>query len=202
MTQVRCSETPAMRGGHSAWAAARHVRRRAAEKQPAHGLVHAAGVVWRRCSRQSPPEPACPPRAPSVGSQDRTRGRVPAVPGHRHAAWCPCPAALKVCAPGSPHTGQTPGRASWRPQPASGTWMVVVPQMAVSPVLVSRSPPMPTTHGHQWFVSSTRLRPLRHPGLCRKRPEARKRSARPGSIHGMAAPAEKAGLRGPARARA
>ena len=60
------------------------MRRRAAEKQPVDGLARAAGVVIRRCSRQSPPVPA----SRTLRGQPGPVPGVPAVPGHGQAAWC------------------------------------------------------------------------------------------------------------------
>ena len=120
-----------------------------------------------------------PPRAPSVGSQDRSQASQ--LFQSLRAGTGACPEALEVCAPGRPQRLGTSDRSRWRPQPASGTLMVVVPQLAVSPVLASRSPPMPTLHGGH-IVLPTRGRPLREPDVCQKSPEARQRSIqhRPG----------------------
>ena len=62
------------------------MRRRAAEKQPVHGLglARAAGVVIRRCSRQSPPEPA----SRTLRGQPGPVPGVPAVPEPSGRHWC------------------------------------------------------------------------------------------------------------------
>ena len=60
------------------------MRRRAAEKQPVDGLARAAGVVIRRCSRQSPPEPA----SRTLRGQPGPVPGVPAVPEPSGRHWC------------------------------------------------------------------------------------------------------------------
>ena len=122
----------------------------------------------------------CPPRAPSMGSQHQSQASQLCLGTDRQLIGA-CPEALDARARRSPQRLGTSGRSRWRPQPASGTLMAVVPQLAVSPVLASRSPPMPTLHGGH-IVLPTRGRPLREPGLCQERPEARQMSIqhRPG----------------------
>ena len=96
----------------------------------------------------------CPPRAPSVGSQDRSQASQ--LFQSLRAGTGACPEALEVCAPGRAADVGTPGRSRWRPQPASGTLMAVVPQLAVSPALASRSAPMQTLHGGHCVLSDSR----------------------------------------------
>ena len=95
-----------------------------------------------------------PPRAPSVGSQDRSQASQLCLGTDRPPGACP--EALDARARRSPQRLGMPGRSRWRPQPASGTLMAVVPQLAVSPALASRSAPMQTLHGGHCVLSDSR----------------------------------------------